>query len=71
MATGDGSDTENQGSYNEFINTIDTVILDIKHTIKLLTRIPLFHKYEKELSLKLISTRSYNGMTDLVYKRRL
>lgn len=30
----------------------------------------LFSSHEKETKLKLISTRSYNGMTDLVYERR-
>lgn len=32
--------------------------------------IPLFQKSEKEIKLKLISTESYNGITDLVYERR-
>lgn len=30
----------------------------------------LFGNHEKELPLRLIATRSYNGMTDLVYMRR-
>jgi dihydrofolate reductase len=30
----------------------------------------LFANHDKETPLKLISTRSYNGMTDLIYERR-
>ncbi len=32
--------------------------------------IRLFDKEHEELKLKLMSTQSYNGMTDLVYERR-
>lgn len=32
--------------------------------------IPLFQKGEKKIKLKLFSTESYNGITDLVYERR-
>ena len=32
--------------------------------------IPLFKKRNREIKLKLISTKSYNGITDLVYERR-
>jgi len=29
-----------------------------------------FNTLEKELKLKLVKTKSYNGITDLVYERR-
>jgi dihydrofolate reductase len=32
--------------------------------------ISLFAHHEKEIPLKLVATRSYNGMTDLLYERR-
>ncbi len=32
--------------------------------------IRLFDTFEKEIKLKLVKTRSYNGITDLVYERR-
>lgn len=44
-----------------YINVIPTIL---GHGIR------LFDALEKELKLKLISTRSYNGITDLVYERR-
>jgi Dihydrofolate reductase len=149
---GDGSDVTNEGSYGEFISTIDTVILGYKTYHQLITElspdtwvypdkmsyvithkkledkenilftddllsliaklkeqdgkdiwicggasivnqliglnmidrfyitlipsilgsgIRLFETFEKEILLKLISTRCYNGMTDLVYEPRL
>ena len=44
-----------------YINVIPTILGD---------GIRLFDTLEKELKLKLIKTRSYNGITDLVYERR-
>lgn len=44
-----------------YINVIPTILGN---------GIRLFDTLEKELKLKLISTRSYNGITDLVYERR-
>lgn len=44
-----------------FINVIPTILGG---------GIPLFDKSEKEIKLRLIKTRSYNGITDLVYERR-
>lgn len=33
--------------------------------------IPLFAQHDRAVRLKLLSTQSYNGMTDLVYERRV
>lgn len=44
-----------------YINVIPTILGN---------GIRLFDTMENELKLKLISTRSYNGITDLVYERR-
>lgn len=44
-----------------YINVIPTILGN---------GIRLFDTLEKELKLKLIKTRSYNGITDLVYERR-
>jgi len=44
-----------------YINVIPTILGN---------GIRLFDTFEKEMKLKLIKTRSYNGITDLVYERR-
>lgn len=44
-----------------YINVIPTILGN---------GIRLFDTFEKEIKLKLIKTRSYNGITDLVYERR-
>jgi len=44
-----------------YINVIPTILGN---------GIRLFDALEKELKLKLVSSRSYNGITDLVYERR-
>jgi len=44
-----------------YINVIPTILGN---------GIRLFDTFEKEMKLKLIRTRSYNGITDLVYERR-
>ena len=44
-----------------YINVIPTILGN---------GIRLFDTFEKEIRLKLIKTRSYNGITDLVYERR-
>ena len=49
-------------------NLIDRMCLSLIPTL-LGDGIRLFSKHEKETSWKLISTQSYNGMTDLVYER--
>ena len=49
---------------------IDTFCFSIIPTI-LGEGISLFHHHEMEKKLKLVSTRTYDGIVDLVYKRRL
>lgn len=44
-----------------YINVIPTILGN---------GIRLFDNLDKEIKLKLIKTRSYNGITDLVYERR-
>ena len=44
-----------------YINVIPVILGDGIH---------LFDKLDKEIKLKLIKTKSYNGITDLVYERR-
>jgi len=44
-----------------YINVIPTILGN---------GIRLFDTFEREIKLKLIKTRSYNGITDLVYERR-
>lgn len=51
------------------LNLIDRFCITIIPTI-LGDGIRLFHQQKKELLLKLISTQSYNGMTDLIYELR-
>lgn len=48
---------------------IDQYYINVIPTI-LGTGIYLFDMLEKEIKLKLIQTKSYNGITDLVYERR-
>lgn len=48
---------------------IDRYYINVIPTI-LGTDIHLFDMLEKEIKLKLIQTKSYNGITDLVYGRR-
>jgi dihydrofolate reductase len=56
---------------NQFIdqNLIDRYHISVIPVI-LGNGIPLFQKQNKDIKLKLISTESYNGITDLVYERR-
>ncbi len=51
-------------------NLIDRYHITIIPTI-LGSGIPLFEVSNPEIPLKLISTKSYNGMTDLVYEKKL
>ena len=57
---------------NQLINLdlIDTFTVSIIPTI-LGDGTPLFNKHNIEHKLKFISTRSYNGITDLVYEKRV
>lgn len=51
------------------VDLIDQFCISIIPTI-LGKGIPLFTPREKQLKLQLVSTLSYNGITDLVYRRR-
>jgi len=56
---------------NQFLalDVIDQFCVSIIPTI-LGDGVRLFDKYQKDHPLKLVSTRSYNGIVDLVYERR-
>ena len=51
-------------------DVIDQYFINVMPTI-LGGGIRLFDGLEKERKLKLIKTKSYNGITDLVYERRI
>lgn len=54
---------------NQALDMIDKYCITVIPTV-LGNGIPLFNKRLEELPLKLVSSKNYNGMVDLIYERR-